>query len=176
VARANYFHANFPPILIGLFSVPLRMVWVIVHPQQGVVACKWGGSLFIHAPSWFGFHMCLSGWGLSYTRDQGYKRKQIWDFMWSWLAIWSHDHERSQVKSSRPLSQDIELCSVGTFHNTYEYMWVHKRGFKLNFVILHIHMLHKLQLVVMYMYEGPLENVQHLYLYDNVVVLYGTSI
>ena len=37
--------------------------------------------------------------------------------------------------------------------------------------------LHKLQLIVMYiMYEGPLQNTQHLYLYDSVTRLYGIRI
>ena len=33
-------------------------------------------------------------------------------------------------------------------------------------------MLHKLQLIVMYMYGGPLENRQHLYLYGRVTSLW----
>ena len=37
---------------------------------------------------------------------------------------------------------------------------------------MYTHMLHKLYLVVMYMYEGPLENTQHLYLYGSVIRLY----
>ena len=50
------------------------------------------------------------------------------------------------------------------------------RGINLNFVVLHIHMLHKLYLVVMYMYAGPLENIQLLYFYDSVTRLHGKSI
>ena len=41
---------------------------------------------------------------------------------------------------------------------------------------IRIHMLHKLKLVVMYMYEGPLEYIQHLYLYGSVIGLYRMSI
>ena len=39
-----------------------------------------------------------------------------------------------------------------TFHNIYEYMCGHKRGINVNFFVWHIHMLHKLELVVTYMY------------------------
>ena len=39
-----------------------------------------------------------------------------------------------------------------------------------------MHMLQKLNLVVMYMYEGPLENIQHLNLYGSVTKIYGICI
>lgn len=51
------------------------------------------------------------------------------------------------------------------------------RGINLSyFIVLCILMIHKLKLVVMYMYEGLLENTQHLYLYGSVTILYGISI
>ena len=52
---------------------------------------------------------------------------------------------------------------------------MHNRVINLNFAVLCIHMLHKLQLVVMYMYEGPLEIIQHLYSYGSVTIFYRIS-
>ena len=49
-------------------------------------------------------------------------------------------------------------------------------GVNLNLAVLRIHMLHKLYLVVMDMYGGPLENIQHVYLYGSVTRLYGIII
>lgn len=46
----------------------------------------------------------------------------------------------------------------------------------MNISVLCIHLLHKLKLVVMCMYEGPLENISHLYLYVGVTRLYGIRI
>ena len=48
---------------------------------------------------------------------------------------------------------------------------MHKRDFNMNFAILRLRVLHKLQLIVMYMYGGPLQSIQHLYLYGSVIML-----
>lgn len=51
-----------------------------------------------------------------------------------------------------------------------------QKGTNLNFVVLQIHMLHKLYLVLMYMYKGHLQNIKHLYLYASVIRIYGIII
>ena len=43
----------------------------------------------------------------------------------------------------------------------------------MNFVVLRIHMLHILFHVAVYMYEGCLKSIQHLYLHGSVTRLYG---
>ena len=55
-----------------------------------------------------------------------------------------------------------------TFHNMYEHTWVHKGVLIWIFFVLCIHMLHKLWFIVVYMYGGHLENIQHLCLYGRV--------
>ena len=44
-------------------------------------------------------------------------------------------------------------------------MCVAKISINLHNLVLSINMLHKLSLVIMYMYDGHLKNIQHLYLY-----------
>ena len=46
------------------------------------------------------------------------------------------------------------FCPKGAFVlNMYNYAWVHQRGINFEFVVQHIHMVHKLKLVGMYMYK-----------------------
>ena len=46
----------------------------------------------------------------------------------------------------------IDLCDLHwggcTFHNMYEYTWVHKSGIHLSFFVLLLHMLHKLFIII----------------------------
>jgi hypothetical protein len=51
---------------------------------------------------------------------------------------------------------------------------LHKKSIGLNFAVPRIHMLSTLQLIVMYMCQGPLYSIPHLYLYgSHCVTLLG---
>lgn len=71
----------------------------------------------------------------------------------------------------------IVRWNISGLHNTYGYMWVHNRGINLNFVILPIHVLHKIVAHnYVHVWRRTSKNVQHLYLYDSIIRLYGISI